>query len=114
MPSPIVGERRIRRQFTAAEKLRILRAADGCTRRGELGALLRREGIRSSHLCQWRKARASAELAALAPRRRGPPRRKLPQDSRVARLERENARLRDRLSRLARSGSGVKSGAPAQ
>ena len=45
-----------RRRFTAAEKLRVLRAADGCTKSGELGALLRREGLYSSHLASWREA----------------------------------------------------------
>src|SRR5437667_9428221 len=61
-----------RRRFTATEKLRVLREADGCTRPGELGALLRREGLYSSHLSAWRGARQHGELAGLAPRARGP------------------------------------------
>src|SRR5207247_11051724 len=61
-----------RRRFTAAEKLRVLREADGCTKPGELGALLRREGLYSSHLSAWREARRNGELAGLAPRGRGP------------------------------------------
>ena len=52
-----------RRRFTAAEKLRVLKEADGCTRPGELGALLRREGLYSSHLSAWRAARQRGELA---------------------------------------------------
>jgi transposase-like protein len=61
-----------RRRFPAAEKLRILREAEGCKRPGELGALLRREGLFSSHLAKWRAARKRGELAGLAARRRGP------------------------------------------
>src|SRR5437773_12299566 len=61
-----------RRRFTAAEKLRVLREADGCTKPGELSALLRREGLYSSHLSTWREARRRGELAGLAPCARGP------------------------------------------
>ena len=61
-----------RRRFTAAEKLRVLRQADGCAKPGEVSALLRREGLYSSHLASWRAARQRGELAGLAPRARGP------------------------------------------
>ncbi len=61
-----------RRRFTAAEKLRVLKEADHCTKPGELGALLRREGLYSSHLSAWRAARQRGELAGLTPRARGP------------------------------------------
>jgi len=61
-----------RRRYTAKEKLRILRLADACTKLGEQGALLRREGIYSSTLASWRKARARGELDALTPKKRGP------------------------------------------
>lgn len=61
-----------RRRFSAAEKLRILRLADACTKVGELGAMLRREGIYSSSLSGWRRARDAGELSALGPRKRGP------------------------------------------
>ena len=61
-----------RRRFTAAEKLRILRLADTCTKLGELGAMLRREGIYSSSLAGWRRARDAGELGALGPKKRGP------------------------------------------
>lgn len=57
---------------SAAEKLRILKAADACTKVGELGALLRREGIHSSSLSNWRRARERGELNALGPKKRGP------------------------------------------
>jgi len=71
---PELVERPRRRRFTAEYKLRIVRAADGCTRPGEIGALLRREGLYSSLLTEWRRARDSGALEALAPKRRGPAR----------------------------------------
>ncbi len=61
-----------RRRFTAKEKLRVLQLADACSQTGELGALLRREGLYSSHLAKWRGARAAGELGALTPKKRGP------------------------------------------
>lgn len=89
-----------RRRFTAAEKLRVLREADACTRPGELGALLRREGLYSSHLSAWRAARKRGELAGLTPRRRGPKARAVdPREKKIAELERETRRLRARLER---------------
>ena len=59
-----------RRRFTAAEKLRVLREADGCTKPGELSALLRREGLYSSLLSTWRRQREQGALAALRARKR--------------------------------------------
>src|SRR3990172_9569593 len=59
------------RTFTAAEKLRILREAERCPK-GELGALLRREGVYSSHLTHWRRERERNQLTGLTPRKRGP------------------------------------------
>jgi transposase-like protein len=89
-----------RRRFTATEKLRVLQQADRCTRPGELGALLRREGLYSSHLSAWRAARQRGELAGLTPRRRGPqPQRPDPRDRKIAELERDNHRLQARLER---------------
>ncbi len=89
-----------RRRFIAEYKRRILREADACDR-GELGALLRREGLSSSHLIQWRRARDAGEFAGLTPRKRGPKARtrnasaqKLAEAERkIARLEAENAKL---------------------
>ena len=61
-----------RRHFSNADKRRILEAADRCTAPGEIGALMRREGVYSSSLSTWRRQREAAELAALAPQKRGP------------------------------------------
>ena len=89
-----------RRRFTAAEKLRVLRQADGCAKPGEVSALLRREGLYSSHLASWRAARQRGELAGLAPRARGPKAKPVdPRDRRLAELERDNRRLQARLER---------------
>ena len=60
-----------RRRFSAKEKLRILDEADACAKTGQQGALLRREGLYSSHLSEWRRARERGELNALTPKRRG-------------------------------------------
>ncbi len=89
-----------RRKFTAEFKRRILKEADACDR-GELGALLRREGLYSSHLVEWRRARDAGELAGLTPSKRGP-KAQAPdplaakvaeQQKQIARLEAENAKL---------------------
>ena len=71
---PELVERPRRRRFSAEYKLRIVREADACSRSGEVGELLRREGLYSSLLTEWRRARDSGALEALAPRRRGPAR----------------------------------------
>src|SRR4051812_23478216 len=60
-----------RRRFSAQEKLRILKEVDACTKPGEQGALLRREGLYSSHLVDWRRARERGDLVALEPKKRG-------------------------------------------
>ncbi len=95
-----VKAKRTRRRFTAQQKLAILKQADACTKPGELGALLRREGLYSSHLVDWRRARERGELEALAPKKRG---RKAKQadarDKRIAELERELAKTRARAER---------------
>jgi transposase len=89
-----------RRRFTAAEKLRVLREADRCSKPGEVSALLRREGLYSSHLATWRAARRRGELAGLAPRARGPKAKPVdPRDKKIAELEREARRLQARLER---------------
>src|SRR2546428_9561481 len=71
VPDPEVGERAARRRFTAEYKLQVLREADRCAGVGELGALLRREGLYSSHLTTWRRQREHGALAALAPKKPG-------------------------------------------
>jgi len=87
-----------RRRFTAVYKLKIVREADGCSKPGELGALLRREGLYSSHLVTWRRARERGELIT-APKRGRKPNPVDPSAKRVAELERENARLTARAER---------------
>jgi transposase len=87
-----------RRTFSVAYKLRILREADACKRPGEVGALLRREGLYSSHLTKWRRDREQGALKALRPRKRGP-KGPSPEAKLIAQLERENQRLREELRR---------------
>ena len=89
----------VRRRFTAEYKLGVLRQADACSGRGEVGALLRREGLYSSHLTQWRKQRERGERQGLS-RRRGPtPKQLHPLVDKVKVLERDNARLKRRAER---------------
>ena len=95
VPDPEVVPRAKRRQFSAQYKLRILTEADQCTQRGEIGALLRREGLYSSHLTTWRKQRERGQLQGLTPKKRG--RKPDPQAAELARLQRENERLKARL-----------------
>jgi len=97
MPKTEVVAKAKRKRFTAAEKLRILREVDACQGSGEIGALLRREGIYSSYLTTWRRQRERGELDGLAPQRRGP--KPNPEAIELARLRRENARLQERLQR---------------
>jgi transposase-like protein len=93
-----VLEKPARRRFTAEYKLRMLAEAEGCRVPGQVGALLRREGLYNSHLVSWRRQRDAGALAALKPKRRG---RKPPQVNPLAadneRLRRENQRLAARL-----------------
>lgn len=96
-PDPEVAEKPVRRKFTADYKLRILREADACEP-GGVGALLRREGLYSSHLTDWRRQRELGELSGLQPKKRGRRGRDAVQ-ARVDALERENRQLRDRLER---------------
>lgn len=96
-PDPEVTENPVRRKFTAKYKRQILRQADSC-KPGELGALLRREGLYSSHLTKWRRQMEEAEREALAPKKRGrKPQEPNPLTKRVAVLELENERLSQRL-----------------
>jgi transposase len=87
-----------RRHFSAQEKLRILEEADACTEPGEVGALVRREGIHFSYLTRWRRARDRGQLDGLKSKKRGPKKsadQELAQEN--AALRRENERLRVRL-----------------
>ncbi len=95
---PEVTEKPVRRRFTAEYKMRILEEADGCTETGQLGELLRREGLYSSHLSNWRRLRELGSLASLKPKRRGRkpnPNNEATQE--LKRLQRENERLAERL-----------------
>ncbi len=97
-PDPEVPATARRRRFTREYKLRILRDADACRAPGEIGSLLRREGLYSSHLAAWRKACAAGELGPGTGKKRGPkadPARAERRD--LERLQRENARLKHRL-----------------
>jgi transposase len=95
---PEVPEKASRRKFTADYKLRILKEAEACQRAGQRGALLRQEGLYSSHLTTWRRQAERGTLQALSPRRRGPKARTPnPLMKRVAILERENQHLRHQL-----------------
>lgn len=94
-PSTEVVTRAARRRYTAEYKLRILREVEACRGTGEIGALLRREGLYSSNLTKWRQQRARGELEGLAEQRRGP--KEDPQAVENARLKRENERLREEL-----------------
>ena len=89
-----------RRQFSNADKRRILEAADRCARPGEVGALMRREGVYSSSLSTWRRQREAADLAALAPQKRGP---KIPANRaetlQIAQLTRERDGLKRELDK---------------
>ena len=96
VPNPEVLPQAQRRRFTAEYKLRIVEAADRCTEPGQIGALLRQEGLYSSHLSEWRRMRERWQLEALSPKKRG----RKPQDrtdAELAKLRRENDRLRAQL-----------------
>jgi transposase-like protein len=98
IPDPEVVPKAKRRQFTAKYKLRILEEADRCTERGQIGELLRREGLYSSHLSKWRQQRTRGQLQGLAPKKRGRKGRD-PATAELARLRRENERLRAELEK---------------
>ena len=90
----------VRRRFTVEYKRQILKEADSSTGSGEVGALLRREGLYSSHLSAWRAARDRGELAGSGRRKRGPsPKPVDPRDKRIVELERANRKLAKRAER---------------
>ena len=97
-PDPEVAEKAVRRKFTAKYKLRILQEADVCATQGQMGALLRREGLYSSNLTTWRRQRKQGALEALSPKHRGPKTKNSdPSVCRIAELEKENHRLKKEL-----------------
>jgi len=96
IPDPEVVPKAKRRQYTAKYKLRIVREADACIEPGQIGSLLRREGLYSSYLSKWRQQREEGQLQALSSKKRG----RKPEDplvEKLAQLQRENERLRARL-----------------
>ena len=95
MPDAEVPAKVERRRFSVEYRLRIVKQADACKKPGELGALLRREGLYSSLLTNWRRQREQGALVSLRARQRGPTPRRI--DPRVKQLEAENARLQRKL-----------------
>jgi len=99
-PDPEVPEKAVRRHFTAEYKLNILRQSEDCRGKGEIGALLRREGLYSSHLTTWRRQKDAGILSGLKPKQRG---RKVnpnhPFRVEVEQLRKENHRLQRRLKK---------------
>jgi len=100
VPNPEVLEKPLRRRFTAEYKLRILKEVDALTDSGQIGALLRREGLYSSHLTTWRRQREAGTIQALQPQKRGRRgRRRDPVIQENEQLRRVNDRLARRLKK---------------
>jgi transposase-like protein len=96
--NPEISDRPRRRTFTAPKKLRILKEVDEAAGTGEIGAILRRHGLYSSALCEWRRQREAGTLGGLTPVNRGPkPAETNPLSAKLAASDRENAQLRRRL-----------------
>ena len=98
-PDAEVADKPTRRRFSPSYKLRVVEEADRCTEPGEVGRLLRREGLYSSHLTTWRKAVRSGSLRALSKRRGRKPSERNPLEGKVRKLERENTRLEKELEK---------------
>ena len=96
--NPEVVEKAVRRKFSSAYKLKIVKEADACSAQGDVAALLRREGLYSSHLSTWRKQREEGTLRALSPKKRGR-KAKTAAELEVEKLRRENRRLQRKLER---------------
>ena len=100
VPDPDEMDRPKRRTFTAAYQMNILLELDALTEPGQVGEVLRREGLYSSHICDWRRQRALGELQALEPKKAGRPKKEHhPLELRLAEAERKAARLEDELSK---------------
>jgi transposase-like protein len=97
LPDPEVPAKATRRRFSKEYKLAVVEEADRCNEMGEIGALLRREGLYSSHLRNWRRERRQGTLAAMNAMKRGPKPKTDGRDERIGRLERENKRLQAQL-----------------
>ncbi len=96
-PSPEVLARAKRRTYTAEFKLKVLGEADTARGSGEIGAVLRKHGLYSSHLTKWRKERKSGILQGLEPQKRGPKSKVDPVNAEIEKLRRDNAQLTERL-----------------
>jgi len=97
-PNPEVVANAKRRTFTAEYKLGILAEADAATAQpGAIGALLRREGLYSSHLATWRRERQTGILKGLTPHKRGPKSKRNPQEEEMQKLRKDNQRLTEQL-----------------
>ena len=98
IPDPEVSGKATRRRFTAQYKIRILQEADTCTDFGQIGSLLRREGLYASSLTTWRRQKERGALDALSAKRRGPKKKKTDIETRyISKLERENHAIRQKL-----------------
>ena len=95
-PDPEVVARAQRRRFSVADKIRILQEADACCEPGQIGALLRREGIYSSYLTEWRREREQGEWQGLTGQKRG--RRRDEQEAELVKLRRENEQLKAQVA----------------
>ena len=100
-PNPEVAADARRRSFTGEYKQRILAELDSATQPGAVGALLRREGLYSSHLSTWRRERQAGILKGLTPLKRGPKSKRDPQEEELRKLRRENQRLTEELRKAA-------------
>jgi transposase-like protein len=101
-PDPEVVPDAKRRSFTAEYKLRTLAEADeAAAQPGAIGALLRREGLYSSHLTTWRRERQAGILKGLTPLKRGPKSKRNPQEEEMQKLRRDNQRLTEELRKAA-------------
>ncbi len=100
VPDPEVPEKPVRRTFSAEYKLGILEEVESCQNHGEIGAVLRREGLYQSHLTWWRRQREDGILNALKPQKRGRKAKdRNPLASKLAELERENRKLKESLKK---------------
>lgn len=94
-PEVVPGAKR--RRFSSTYKLRILREAAGCSEYGQVGALLRREGLYSSHLTDWRRQQTAGQLSGSAERKRGRQAQQTKQERENVKLRQENEQLKQRL-----------------
>jgi len=98
VPDAEVPEKALRRKYTAKYKRRIIQEAELCKDTGQIGALLRREGLYSSNLTTWRRQAEQGTLEALSPKKRGPKEKKTdPSMHRIAELEKEKQKLEHKL-----------------